>query len=294
MELFGKEVRLRKHYCKYYSNEPKEVDTPYVLLYVRQKGCNAKCLFCEYQDDASPFNEDKYYTILDELKDKIRVKKVSFSGGEPTLNLERLSRIIKRTRHSLPGTYIVLNTNGVNLTELFEDKSLVACIDNISLSRHHYDDTKNNEIFGTETISTDDIWKLKKNIKKKGLFHLSCNLVKGYIDNKDEIYNFLEYSNSLKIKSVGFISLMPINTFCKDNFINFNELELLGENFRTTEEWSYEDYCKCFNYIYIPKNYERIIKVYYKNTFKPECIDINLNFDGENLTNGFSSNDIIF
>ncbi len=294
MELFGKEINLRTHYCKYFENDAQEVEEPYALLYVRQKGCNAKCLFCEYQDDAQTFNEDKFYKILEELEDKVRVKKVAFSGGEPTLHLDKLSRIIKKTRTVLPGAYIVVNTNGVNLKEVFKDKSLIGIIDNFSISRHHYDDDKNNEIFGTKTISSEDLRKLRKNIRKKSIFHLSCNLVKGYIDSKEEIFKFLEYSNYMKIKSVGFVSLMPINDFCKDNFIDFNGLDLLDENFRMTTEWTYEDICKCNNYVYIPKNYERIIKVYYKNTYKPECININLNFDGENLTNGFSSTNVIY
>lgn len=96
MELFGKEINIRTHYCKLFDNPAEEVENPYVLLYVKQKGCNAKCLFCEYQNDASPFNEEKFYEILNELKDKIKVRKVAFSGGEPTLNLDRLSKIIKK------------------------------------------------------------------------------------------------------------------------------------------------------------------------------------------------------
>lgn len=290
MELFGKDVKLRTHYCKYFDKEIQEVEETYALLYVRQKGCNAKCLFCEYQNDAENFNEDKFYAILDELKDKVWVKKVSFSGGEPTLHLDKLARIIKKTRVALPGAYIVVNTNGVNLDEVFEDKSLVAIIDNFSISRHHYDDDKNNEIFGTKTISSENLKKLRKNIKKKSIFHLSCNLVKGYIDNKDEIYQFLEYANWMKMRSVGFVSLMPINDFCKDSFIDFNGLDLLSNRFMMTQQWTYEDICRCNNYIYITNDYEKIIKVYYKNTYRPECININLTFDGENLRNGFNDN----
>lgn len=290
MELFGKEVKLRNHYCKFFEQEKRPVDIPYMLLYVRFKGCNAKCLFCEYQNDASDFNEEKFYEIIEEVRNKVWIKKIAFSGGEPTLNIDRLKRIIRKIRNILPETDIVINTNGVNLKEIFEDRNFVACVDNFSISRHHYDDDKNNEVFGIETISSNDLKKLRKNIRKKTIFHLTCNLIKGYIDNKEEVYNYLEYVNSLKFKSASFVSLMPINDFCKNNFIDFNKLDLLNENFRMTTEWNYEDICRCNNYVYIPKNYERIIKVYYKNTYKPENIDINLSFDGENLKNGFNNN----
>jgi molybdenum cofactor biosynthesis enzyme MoaA len=288
MEIFGQEVKLRSHYCKYFEGDAKPVDSPYVLLYVKFKGCNANCMFCEYQDDAQKFNGKKYFEIIEELKNKVFIKKIAFSGGEPTLHLKELKSILRKTRNILPYTSIVLNTNGVNLTEVFEDRDLIAVIDNISISRHHYDDKINNEIFQTETISSKDLTKLRKNIRRKGLFHLSCNLIKGYIDNKEEVYNYLEYANSMKIKSVGFISLMPINEFCKANFADFNKLDLLNENFRIIKEWNYEDICKCYNYIYIPKDYKRIIHVYHKNTYHPTDININLSFDGETLRNGFN------
>jgi len=290
MELFGKEVNLRTHYCKYFDKESYPVEDPYTLLYVRFKGCNAHCKFCEYQNDANIFNEEKFFNILNELKGKVIVKKIAFTGGEPTMDLDKFKHIITETRRIIQDTYLVVNTNGSKLKELFTDPRITAKIDNFSISRHHYDDDKNNEIFGIETISTKDLKKLRKQTGRKKLLHLSCNLTKGYIDNEKEVINFLEYANYLKMKTVGFVSLMPINDFSKDNFIDFNALDLLNENFRKIKEWSYEDICKCNNYVYIPKDYKRIIEVYYKNTYKPECININLTYDGENLKNGFSNN----
>jgi len=293
MEIFGKNVNLRTHYCKYFQGELKPVIDPYIMLYVKFKGCNAKCNFCEFSDDVYDFDEDKYFKIIKELKDNIHVKKISFTGGEPTMNINDFKKLIFETRKILPNTMIVVNTNGMNLVELFKDVHLISKINNFSISRHHYDDSKNNEIFGVETITTKELKKLRKGTRRKNLFHLSCNLIKGYIDNKDDVKNFLEYSNYLKIKSVGFVSLMPINEFSKENFIDFNSLDLFNENFRMIKEWSYEDICKCNNYIYIPNNYKRIIKVYYKNTYRPFDMNVNLTFDGKNLKNGFSNNNII-
>ena len=56
MKIFGEEVRLRTHYCGLFSEAGKAVENPYVNLFVRFKGCNAKCLFCEYADTAKNFN----------------------------------------------------------------------------------------------------------------------------------------------------------------------------------------------------------------------------------------------
>ena len=293
MEIFGKDIKIRSHYCKFYQDEERKIEQPYVMMYVKFKGCNANCLFCEYKSDALKFNEEKYFEIINELKEKIWIKKISFSGGEPTLQLDTLKRVMRKTRLLSPETFMVVNTNGVNLKEVFEDRSFVSVVDNFAISRHHWDDDKNNDIFGTETISSEDILSLRKNIRRKKIFHMSCDLIKGYIDSKEEVINFLEYANHMKIKSIGFVSLMPINDFCKQHFVDFNDLDLLNENFRKTQQWTYEDICRCSNYIYIPKDYKRIINVYTKNTYKPFDVDINLSFDGENLRNGFNG-DIIY
>lgn len=134
---------------------------------------------------------------------------------------------------------------------------------------------------------------IQENSKNKNILHLSCNLIKGYIDSKEEIYKFLEFASSIGIQSVGFVSLMPINDYCKDNLIDFNTLDLVNDRFNLTKVWSYENYCKCNNYVYIPKNLNNVNKVYYKNTYNPFDGNTNLSFDGKNLKIGFTENIII-
>lgn len=47
MELFDKEIKLKKYNCRYFDAEPTKVDIEKIALYVRFKGCNASCSFCE-------------------------------------------------------------------------------------------------------------------------------------------------------------------------------------------------------------------------------------------------------
>ena len=52
IELFGKNIPIRTHYCHIFGKENREVDEPYVNLYVRSKFCNSKCKFCTFAEDA--------------------------------------------------------------------------------------------------------------------------------------------------------------------------------------------------------------------------------------------------
>jgi len=290
VELFGKSIQTRTHYCSLDDQPEQEITEPYLNLYVRTNGCNAECKFCEFQSIAYKFDEEKYINILNELKSKIRIKKVAFTGGEPTLNYSHFKNIVNITREIFPNIGIVLNTNGLYLSKLSEDTELLNKIDNIALSRHHYKDKINNQILGFKSSSTKEL----KSFSKKDILHFSCNLLKEYIDNEKDVYKFLEFASNVGVYSVGLVSLMPINDYCKARFVGFDSLNLISDRFNITKEWTYKDCCLCKNFIYIPKKLENLVKVYYKNTYKPSSTHLtDLTFDGKHLMQGFR-NEIIY
>jgi molybdenum cofactor biosynthesis enzyme MoaA len=287
MELFGKEISLRTHYCQLYDNEPQEIKEPYINLYVRFKGCNASCKFCEFQNDAAFFDELKFAIVLKGLKEKIRINKIAFTGGEPTLDYKKFRKVVDIAAQICPNSFFVLNSNGYHLNKVLTDDIRM---DNISLSRHHYIDKINNEILGFNSISANEIKKWNEEIPD--MIHLSCNLIKGYIDSKARAYAYLEKARKIGANSVGFISLMPINQYCLDQFIDFRDMNLQSKRFNQVKTLKYKDMCVCHNYFYIPKKFENIIRVYTKNTCKPSDIHESLVFDGHNLKAGYG-NDII-
>lgn len=278
--LFGKEIKVRDNYCQVFDKLPQPVKNPYVNLYVKFKGCNATCKFCDFQCDANHFNDKKYLEVLNEIKNNVFINKIAFTGGEPTLNFDQFSNILNLT-HQTVKTYLSLNTNGLNLNKVLDISDKLNCI---SLSRHHYKDKLNNEIFGFKAPST----KILKEITCKDKMNITCNLVKGYIDSKKEILKYLEYVSQLGIKSMGLVSLMPINDFCKENEVDFSAIELRSKRFNLTKYQKYENYCQCNNWVYFPKKSNNTIKIYYKWTYNPYEIDTNLVFDGEYLTKGFT------
>jgi molybdenum cofactor biosynthesis enzyme MoaA len=287
MELFGKEIKIKTHNCSLFGEEPTKREKDSIMLYVRFKGCNAKCSFCEFQDDASPFNFEKYEEVLEHLKERIWVQKINMTGGEPTLSYEKLKKVVILTKDVFPDMFLVLNTNGLNLKKLSEDTDLVDKIDNIALSRHHYDDKINDQILGFKSVSTKDLKQISKTVKKWQL-HVTCNIIKGQIDDREEAYKYLDWVAKMKIPSCSFVSLMPINEYCKEHFLDFNGLNLPGERFYKTKEWTYGNMCRCNNWVYLPKKNMDWVKVYTKNTFNPFDITTSLVFDGQNLKAGFS------
>lgn len=286
VELFGREIPIRTHYCHIFGKENREVDEPYVNLYVRSKFCNAKCQFCTFADDASNYNEQKFIEVLSEIKSKIKIRKIAFTGGEPTLYWDKFKSAVTIAKEMSPDSNLSMNTDGFRLQKLFEDP-ISKWFRNIHISRHHFDDNLNNEIFGTKTPSTEELRWAQSTTEDKYQIQLSCNLIKGYIDEKEKMYQYLEWVNDLEINNVGFVSLMPVNQYSRDNYIGYNMKNLINERFNVTREWSYKESCECTNYVYIPENLRETIRVYHKNTYRPFDINETIIFDGEYVKLGF-------
>ena len=293
IELFGKEINLKMHDCSLFGAENREL-SPYINLYVRTKFCNAKCKFCTYAEDASKFNEQRFIEALKEITSKIHIAKIAISGGEPTLYWDNFKTIATLSKEYAPNNEMTMTTDGLRLEQLFNDP-IYKLFDTIQLSRHHYDDEKNNEIFVTKTPSTEEIKNILKLRTHKHQVQFRCNLIKGYIDNKEEIFKYLDWVNDVGINDVGIVSLMPINEYSKENYIYFHIKELIGENFMLTKKWErHKGGCECFNYVYVPseEKFTNTIRVYHKNTYAPSIINDTLVFDGYNIKLGFDGETI--
>jgi organic radical activating enzyme len=289
IELFGKQVKLKTHNCHLFGEEATKVEKPYVNLYVRTKFCNAKCKFCTYADDASKFNRERYVEVLKEITSKIEIRKLAVSGGEPTLYWDNFEYITYTGREYIgQEAELSMNTDGLRWEKLWTDP-IIKEYHYVQLSRHHYDDKINDEIFGTKTPTSEEIKWATSLQSHPHKFQFRCNLINGFIDSKEEVFKYLDWSNDLNVNDVGLVSLMPVNDYSKENFIFFHIAQLVGDNFFLTKEWErHGGGCQCFNYIYTPENnFRRPMKVYHKNTFKPSDVNETLVFDGYNLRIGF-------
>lgn len=200
--IFGHTIWLKSIGCNVVGRAGQPI-SPSVNLFVKvTKGCNAHCPFCSNagcQNSTSPFDVDKLICIIHELKDNgIIVNRVNITGGEPSLVSPLVVRILSAIeKERFDDVHLHLNTNGV--TDQAQDLMQHPRWDSISMSLHHYDTERLSELYGCK-LSTQ-LFQFKG--VNKQIVNFSCNLVKGYIDNKEEVQKMLNLTLDLGIHRIG-------------------------------------------------------------------------------------------
>lgn len=280
-------IHYKKYACKR-DNEPIQltVDNMTNLYVVLTRKCNANCPFCEYRQGKSKIDTQKYKELLLRITDEARINMIHFTGGEPSLETHLLKELCDITKEVSSEIKTSINTNGRNLGELAKIQNL----DNIALSRHDIDDKANQELFKTDTVAT------KKDIQEfpdKGKLHLSCNLIKGHIDSINKILNYLEFVSELGIQDVGIVSLMSVNKFCKEHYIDFESLNIQDKLTKTRCFRNYDEAtcktltCKCENYLYQAKNIS-LISLYHRYAIRSNEVSDMLVYEDNILRQGFN------
>ena len=293
--LFGKEIQIKTLGCNRI-NIPGRPIMPGVMLFVKTTdSCNAHCLFCSNagcREEHRPFDSGKLLEVIDEIeRQHIHLTRINFTGGEPSLVadrvvlplLEQLSA--ERYRH----LWLHLNTNGV----LPQSQRLMQHPrwNSVSVSLHHYDRDRLTGLYG-----------LRKKLpvpcfdgvdKDRVVLNASCNLIKGYIDNAEEVRKMMDYVLELGLRTLGFVALMKTNDFCSEHFVDFTEIEweqiphlyYTGSRNRGTD-------CKCSNYLY--NNGHDVLDVYMRNYANFRYCESSLLFDGSFLRQGFHDDNVIY
>lgn len=267
-------------------------DTNYTSLYVvMTRNCNAKCPFCEFRGNIDTVDTNIFKRYFAELLTKCVVTTVHFTGGEPSLEKDTLFEICKYIKEVSPHTVTSVNTNGIYLKELVE----CAYIDNVALSRHHYEDDINQQLFGTQSIATlEDI----RNLTDKSKLHVSCNLMKGYIDSKEELQRYLDTLGSVEVQDVGLVGLMSVNDFCKTHYIDILDIDVASldkiiNNRRFYKKVEDKKVCECLNFLYTSKDYT-LMSVYYRHAIDSKLSgSAFLVYENNHIKKGFSGDNLI-
>lgn len=268
--------------------EQQEITDKQIALYViLTRKCNVNCKFCEYHNGTSEVDISKFEETLKWLLNFCNITTVHFTGGEPTLEIDKLKQLCKIIKQSDKLITTSVNTNGTRLKELENIKEL----DNIALSRHAVDDKENREIFRSNLVPTaEDI----RDFKDKHKLHLSCNLIKGYIDSEEKILQYLEFASTLGINDIGLVSLMNINEFCNKHYIDFGSLNvreterlIKSKCFKNISDETGKICCKCENYLYRASNMN-LISMYHRYAIKNNEIADYLVYENNVLKQGFN------
>ena len=123
--------------------------------------------------------------------------------------------------------------------------------------------------------------------------NVSCNLIKGYIDNTTEAAKMLDFAIDLDIPRIGFVALMKVNEYCRKNFVDIESIEWNEiPHVYFTKSMKRGADCKCSNYLY--NKDLKVLEVYMRNYANPQYCESSLVYDGEYLRQGFHEDNIIF
>ena len=292
IKLFDTELIVKDHLCS--ENPNIEVKSnPSLRLYIKlTDSCNADCLFCANKgyEDFGNLDLKKLDFVIRYLLSKNLLHGISITGGEPMMNPEKLNNLINLIYDIDCNLEVQVSTNGYNLKQ-FKDFENVNRLESIHISRHHYDDNINYEIFKTKDVaSTEDIIFLQQFLDDKKIININTMVMKNYIDSLKEIKKMLDYTGNIGIYKNGFVSLMKCNDYCIKNFINFNNIfNNLDENFFKGHHFYSKEYCECIDGIYLTSNFQ-LVEYYARMVKECNCPHVNqLVYTSDNkLKSGFN------
>lgn len=290
--FFNKHIEIKELSCRKGHKEPAPIPKAVNIFVKVTDGCNAKCAFCSNgscHKDSAEFNHDKLWLVVDELRrNDILINRINITGGEPSTVTETVGQILeKATETPYSGIHLHLNTNG--LLPLSQSMMCHPRWNSISMSLHHYNPDKLTELYGVKIPATSFAFD-GVNLDK---VNASCNLIRGYIDNAVEVEKIMKYSISLGLPRLGFVALMKVNGYCKERYVDFDEIDFSSiPHLYFTESRNRGADCKCSNYLY---NHDgRILEIYMRNYANPTYCESSLMYDGQYLRQGFHDDNIIF
>ena len=292
INIFGNDVIVRDHLC---SSNPNDIvsSKPSLRLYIKlTDSCKANCSFCANREsrDFGELDLKKLEYVISYLKDNNILHGISITGGEPMTNPSKLYDLLSLIWKVCPGIEVAISTSGYNL-KMFLQFDNVNNLESIHISRHHYDDSVNREIFKTNDIaSTSEILYLQDFLEDKKIININTMVMKGYIDSLEEIKKMLNYVGDLGVYKNGFVSLMKCNQYSIDHFINFNDIfNHLDSNFFNGHHFYNKYFCECVDGVYL--TYNKKLVEYYARMVKEckPCETSSLVYTTDNkVTEGFS------
>lgn len=290
MKIMGKEVTVRTKSCQGANIEP------YVNLYVRLGNvCNVRCRFCTFcGPDTVDFDLYKLLYCIQSIRRDVKIAKVSFTGGEPTLYHDKLNSALTEVKNIDPSIFTVLSTNGCFLEKVNE-----SLVDSIALSRHSKHDAGAREIMQCQDLDFPiyaALTSFRQEIKKK--IHVTCNLIaeKGYVWDAESAAEYLEVMSAAGYSDFGFVGLMQVNNFCKqhrvptDRFLN--DLRDSKRFYETRTGANEAKTCTCSNFLYRDR-VGQISRIYVRDNTDTSVCENTLVYDVNELKIGFGGEIIV-
>ena len=273
IRLFNHDLVVKNELCTTNLNEPK-TGRAKLRLYIKvTDSCNAQCLFCANATncDYGKIDFKKLEYVIRYLVEQDRLHSISITGGEPLLEYKKLFQILDLIYKINPQIEVQISTNGINLLKLLEYPD-VNNLESIHISRHHYNDEVNNQIFRSDKVATaKDIATFQDHLEDKKIVNINTLVMKDYISNLQEIKRMLDHVGELGVYKNGFVSLMKCNPYSEEQFINFNDIfNNLDESFYKGHHFYSREYCECIDGIYLTR-YNKLVEYYARMVKECNC-----------------------
>lgn len=301
INILGKPITVKNYICSAdginYKEKPENIK---LQLFVNMLTfCPANCRFCVAKNTKQDkkIDIDKFKSVMKLLKAEDRIRGIKITGGEPFYDIELLNEVISAI-YDIFGYQmeVAISTNGTGLENLKKIKDLEH-IETIHLSRHHYDDNVNRELFGNIKNIPD-----KKSLKNiigsvsyKDIFVLNCILLKDYINSSDEAHKFMDFAIDIGAPKVGFMTCSQVNGYAKEQSIPYEAVIKEDDPALLFTRGFFDyDYCHCSDGVYSSED-GRIVEFYGKSTKMEDyayCRGLVYDAD-DHLKDGFGGNIIM-
>lgn len=273
IKLFDHELVVKNELCTT-NPEITVIGKAKLRLYIKlTDACNANCLFCANANSCDYGNLDlkKLEYVIKYLHSMDRLQGISITGGEPLTDCKKLFQLMDMAYSIDPDIEIQISTNGYNLAKLTEYPS-INNLESIHISRHHYSDVVNNQIFGSsEVAQARDIVAFQDKLDDKKIVNINTVVMRDYISNLDEIKRMLDHVGEIGVYKTGFISLMRCNSYAEEQFINFNDIfNNLDESFFSGHHYYHKEFCECVDGIYLSR-YNKLVEFYARMLKDCDC-----------------------
>lgn len=275
IDILGKKVPVKNYICSVNGCEycEKPADKKLELALSPTSFCPGRCPFCiaEGTYQRSEYDLDRLRYILERLNEQKLVRGISFTGGEPFLNVKLLNDSVNTVFDVLgEDVEVCIHTNGINIDRVNEIDKL-ELVSSIHISRHHYDDSLNRSIFGIDVPNAELLKKTVADVGLERMFVYNCILLRGYIDSSSEIENFMEFSAETGVWKSAFIQCMDVNDFTAKHKISFEEaMNEKNDRFMFIKSYRDFDNCHCQDGLYASKTGE-LLHFYTRTTAAHDC-----------------------
>ena len=210
--------------------------------------CPAGCPFCVHaptRQNPGHLNPERLRQVLSIIAHQ--VSGVSLTGGEPMLDLPLLEDVIAVVQKSVSADIeLDIVTNGYHLEALPALRGIDRFA-TIHVSRHAVDDETNAALMNWQDAPTRQLLQeVFANLHDPGAVVLNCVLQKQGVHDLDSAMRYLEMAAEIGAANVSFISMFPVNNYCRDHYVSPGSIDFQAERrFAIWNQFHDYGYCRC-------------------------------------------------